>query len=94
MAAKKTVYCEECLENIPNSEVLVEDGRLYCGQCGGEVEAPDPDIFEQIVDNRSSFLFRSDTEDVEDEEDEEEDDLDLDDEDELEQLDADEEDEE
>ena len=88
MAAKKTVYCEECMENIPHGEVLVEDGRLYCGQCGGEVEPPDPDIFEQIVDNRTSFLFRSDTEDTtEDEELEEEmedDDLDADEEEEEE----------
>ncbi|MDH4247562.1 MAG: hypothetical protein OEW39_07080 [Deltaproteobacteria bacterium] len=72
MAAKKTVYCEECMEDIPNGELLLEDSRLYCGRCGGEVEAPDPDIFETIVDNRSAFLFRSDTEDM-DEEDEEDD---------------------
>ncbi len=56
--ADRTVYCEECVEEIPASEVYWDDGRLYCRRCGSEVEPPDRDIFEEIVDNRSGFLFR------------------------------------
>lgn len=56
--AEQTVYCEECVEDIPASEVYWEEGRLYCRRCGSEVEAPDRDIFEEIVDNRTGFLFR------------------------------------
>ena len=56
--AERTVYCEECVEDIPASEVYWDDGRLYCRRCGSEVEPPDRDIFEEIVDNRSGFLFR------------------------------------
>jgi hypothetical protein len=72
--AEQTVYCEECVEEIPASEVYWDDGRLYCSRCGSELEPPDRDIFEEIVDNRSGFLFR----DMEpaDEEDEEHDDKD------------------
>lgn len=56
--AEQTVYCEECVEDIPASEVYWDEGRLYCRRCGSEVEAPDRDIFEEIVDNRTGFLFR------------------------------------
>ena len=79
--AEQTVYCEECVEDIPASEVYWEDGRLYCRRCGSEVEAPDRDIFEQIEDNRSGFLFRDqelnadpDVDEEDDEDEEEEDD--------------------
>ena len=67
MAVNK-VYCEECLEDIPKKEVLLEDGRLYCARCGSEVEVEDPDLFEQISDNQSAYLFRDDTDDQEDDE--------------------------
>jgi NAD-dependent dihydropyrimidine dehydrogenase PreA subunit len=70
--AEKTVYCEECVEEIPASEVYWDDGRLYCGRCGSEVEAPDRDIFEEIVDNRTGFLFRDQTLEEVDEDDAEE----------------------
>jgi len=71
--AEQTVYCEECVEDIPASEVYWEDGRLYCRRCGSEVEAPDRDIFEEIVDNRTGFLFRdAEPADVDDEEEEDE----------------------
>ena len=70
--AERTVYCEECVEEIPASEVYWDDGRLYCRRCGSEVEPPDRDIFEEIVDNRSGFLFRNEElDDVDDEEEEE-----------------------
>jgi hypothetical protein len=70
--AERTVYCEECVEEIPTSEVYWDDGRLYCRRCGSEVEPPDRDIFEEIVDNRSGFLFRDAPPDDLDEEEEEE----------------------
>ena len=73
--AKQTVYCEECVEEIPASEVYWDDGRLYCGRCGSEVQTPDRDIFEEIMANRSGFLFRdhelAEVEEEDDEEDEE-----------------------
>ena len=83
--AEQTVYCEECVEDIPASEVYWEEGRLYCRRCGSEVEAPDRDIFEQIADNRSGFLFRdqelnADLDDDDEEDEEEEDDEGADDE--------------
>jgi hypothetical protein len=58
------------VEEIPGDEVFWEDDRLYCKRCGSELKAPDRDIFEEIVDNRSGFLFRdlADEEEVEDEE--------------------------
>ena len=56
--AEQTVYCEECLEDIPASEVYWDDSRLYCRRCGSELEPPDRDIFEEIEDNRTGFLFR------------------------------------
>ena len=70
--AERTVYCEECVEEIPASEVYWDDSRLYCRRCGSEVEPPDRDIFEEIVDNRSGFLFRNGELDDADEEEEEE----------------------
>jgi hypothetical protein len=70
--AEQTVYCEECVEEIPASEVYWDDGRLYCSRCGSELEPPDRDIFEEIVDNRSGFLFR-DLEPADEEEEAEED---------------------
>ena len=34
----KRVFCEECVEEIPNDEVYWEDERMYCGRCGSEME--------------------------------------------------------
>ena len=34
----KTVYCEECVEEIPGDEVYWEDEHLYCRRCGSELE--------------------------------------------------------
>lgn len=65
---EQTVYCEECVEDIPGSEVYVEENRLYCKRCGSEVESPDPDIFEEIESNQTEFVFREplETEDEDD----------------------------
>jgi hypothetical protein len=71
--AEQTVYCEECVEEIPASEVYWDEGRLYCGRCGSELEPPDRDIFEEIVDNRTGFLFRDEEPAEEDDEEEEKD---------------------
>ena len=68
---EQTVYCEECVEDIPGSEVYVEENRLYCKRCGSEVESTDPDIFEEIESNQTEFIFREPQE-PEDEDDEEE----------------------
>lgn len=70
--AEQTVYCEECVEDIPADEVYWEDDRLYCRRCGSELEPPDRDIFEEIVDNRTGFLFRDEEPSDEDEEEDEE----------------------
>jgi len=71
--AEQTVFCEECVEDIPANEVYWDEGRLYCGRCGSEVQPPDKDIFEEIVDNRSRLLFRDhEPPEVDDEEEEEE----------------------
>lgn len=72
--AEQTVFCEECVEEIPASEVYWDDGRLYCRRCGSELEPPDRDIFEEIVDNRSGFVFRDDDALPDDDEEDEEDD--------------------
>jgi len=66
--SKQTIFCEECVEEVAGDEVFWEDERIYCKRCGSELESPDRDIFEEIVDNRSGFLFR----DMPDEEKEEE----------------------
>ncbi|NIP71820.1 MAG: hypothetical protein GWO16_01745, partial [Gammaproteobacteria bacterium] len=56
---EQTVYCEECVEDIPGDEVYWDENRLYCKRCGSEVEPPDADLFERIRDNRDEFLFRN-----------------------------------
>lgn len=54
------------MEEIPAGDIHTDGGRLYCNQCGSELEVgEDSDLFEQIVGNRSGFLFR-DREDDED----------------------------
>ncbi len=63
-----TVYCEECVEDIPADEVYWDAERLYCKRCGSEVEKADSDIFEEITENRSALIFRDDTDEHVDEE--------------------------
>ena len=70
---EQTVYCAECLEDIPAENIYWEDDRLFCKRCGGQLEPPDKDIFEEIVDNRTGFLFR----DADEPDDEEAEDRDL-----------------
>lgn len=70
---EQTVYCEECLQDIPAEDIYWEDDRLFCGRCGGRLESPDKDISEEIVDNRTGFLFQ----DADERDDEEAEDGDL-----------------
>lgn len=70
--ADYTVYCEECLENVPSNEVFWDENRLYCKRCGSEVESPDPDLFDQILENRTDLVFRDEGDDLLDDEEEEE----------------------
>lgn len=71
--SQKTIYCAECLEDIPNSEVQWEDDRLYCGRCGSELapDAEDRDLLDEISSRKPPRLYT--LEDDEDEEEEEED---------------------
>lgn len=70
----RTIYCEECVEEIPGDEVLWEDGRLYCRRCGSELEATGRrDVFEEILDNRTGYVFRDATDDVDEDSEEDED---------------------
>jgi hypothetical protein len=79
----KTIYCAECMEDIPNSEAQWEDGKLYCGRCGSELspDTEDRDLLDEISSGKPRRLYTLENEDVEEEDDEEEDD-DFDDEDE------------
>lgn len=63
--AEQNLYCEECVEEIPGSEVYLEDDRLYCKQCGSELESPDGDLFEEIEGNIDNMQFRDDEEEEE-----------------------------
>lgn len=75
--SQKTIYCAECLEDIPNAEVKWEDDRLYCGRCGSELapEAEDKDLLDEISSRRPRRLYtlEDDQGDEEDDEDEEND---------------------
>ena len=79
-----SVYCEECVEEIPNDEIYWEEKRLYCGRCGSELDLAQlhGDVFDTIVEGRSERPFHSDDPDDEeldlDEDDEEEEDEDAD----------------
>ena len=78
----KTIYCAECMEDIPNEEVQWEDDKLYCGRCGSELnpEAEDRDLLDEISAGKPRRLYT--LEDDDDDEDDEEDDFDDDDDDE------------
>ena len=66
--SEQTLYCEECLEDIPASEIFWEDDRLYCKLCGSELEPEDRDLWEQIDGNLEDLRFSDDEEDEEKEE--------------------------
>ncbi len=80
----KTVYCEECLEDIPNSEMYWDEQRLYCGRCGSELELEheSTNVFDAIAAQKTGRLLKPEDEEFDDEEDE--DSLDRDDEEEEE----------
>ena len=58
------VYCEECLEDIPNAEMYWEEERLYCGRCGSELEIPPEhsDVYERLTGGRVEPVFDMDGE--------------------------------
>ena len=62
---EQNLYCEECVEDIPASEVYLEDDRLYCKQCGSELASPDGDLFEEIEGNLDNMRFRDEEEEEE-----------------------------
>jgi hypothetical protein len=70
--SQKTIYCGECLEDIPNAEVQWEDNRLYCGRCGSELapDTEDRDLLDEISSRKPRRLYSLDDDDDEDEEDE------------------------
>ncbi len=86
---RNRVYCEECVEDIPNDEVYWDDARLYCGRCGSELDTTlmDSDVFNAITSGRTekSFLKNDDDlyEDVDEDLPEENEPLDVEDEDEV-----------
>lgn len=55
----KSVYCEECVEEIPNSEIYWEDDRIYCGRCGSEIELPaeNSDLVDTINEGTAKPLY-------------------------------------
>ena len=89
--SQKTIYCAECMEDIPNDEVQWEDEKLYCGRCGSELnpEAEDRDLLDEISSGKPRRLYT-----LEDDDDDEEDDFDDDEDDDTDWDDDDEEDDE
>ncbi|MCZ6473058.1 MAG: hypothetical protein O7E56_14035 [SAR324 cluster bacterium] len=69
----KRVFCEECVEEIPNDEVYWEDERMYCGRCGSEMELTKEasDLVDTIKGQSAQPLYSMEDEKY-DEEDEEE----------------------
>ena len=69
----KRVFCEECVEEIPNDEVYWEDERMYCGRCGSEMELTKEasDLVDTIKEQSAQPLYSMEDEKY-DEEDEEE----------------------
>lgn len=67
----KTIYCAECMENIPNDEVQWEDDKLYCGRCGSELnpDAEDRDLLDEISSGKRRRLYALEDEDDDDEDD-------------------------
>ena len=69
----KRVFCEECVEEIPNDEVYWEDERMYCGRCGSELELTKEasDLVDTIKEQSAQPLYSMEDERY-DEEDKEE----------------------
>ena len=67
------VYCEECVETIPNNEVYWEEARMYCGRCGSELKiaAIAADVFEQIMAKKARPILKFENEEYDDEDEEE-----------------------
>ena len=71
----KKVFCEECVEEIPNNEVYWDEKRLYCGRCGSEIEQEGEfaNVFDAIIGkSTANRLSRMEDDDYDDDEDEDE----------------------
>ena len=75
--SQKTIYCAECLEDIPNDEVQWEDNKLYCGRCGSEMapDTEDRDLLDEISSGKPRRLYTLEDDDEEEEDDDEDDDF-------------------
>jgi hypothetical protein len=71
----KTIYCDECLEDIPNAEVYWEEDRLYCGRCASELDTSreDKDLLDDFA-RRKPARWQAADDDVDLEDDLDEDD--------------------
>ncbi len=70
----KAVFCEECVEDIPNNEIYWEDDRIYCGKCGSELELPaeTADLLDTINKGTAKPLYSFENEEYDGDEDDEE----------------------
>ncbi len=70
----KTVYCEECVEEIPNDDVYWEDERMYCGRCGSELEISkkESDVFDTFTGRSAEPLYSQEDEEYDEGDEEEE----------------------
>jgi hypothetical protein len=90
----KTIHCEECVEEIPSTEVYWEDERLYCGRCGSEIDISKEagDLLDAFSKRRTATWQTANDDVVEDDLDEDEE-FDEDDDDEEDDWEGDEEEE-
>jgi hypothetical protein len=82
--AKGKYYCEECVEEISQGDVFWENGRAYCGRCGGELDLDEEavDVVEHITTRKGRSPIPATPDEDEDEKEEDLDGADLDEEDE------------
>jgi len=69
--ARAKYYCEECVEEISQGDVFWENGRAYCGRCGGELDLNEDaaDVVEHISTHKIPVPIRGTDDDDEDEDD-------------------------
>ena len=68
---KNTHYCEDCLEEFADEDIIWEEGRACCGQCGSDLSlvGDEPDLVDVLSSRRLRPLLSTDDDDGEDEED-------------------------
>ena len=73
---RNKIYCEECVEDIPNDEVYWDEARLYCGRCGSELDTTlmDSDVFTAITSGRPEVAFLKNDEGFYDDDDDDQED--------------------